>query len=163
MEVLSLQNSFIPCVQERGKLSTNPTQMDYFPWRPTLLSEMLLNTLCFCAFQAVFPFSSCPIQDNETLKFVLNYDLKLLSESRSLNLPRGYFLLWKQQREVFRGGERGLWFCLGENNMSELSGNHKEYQGFELSYGVSIWKTSLQLTSSCFSHVMGSARLSAVV
>lgn len=46
MEVLSLQNSFIPCVQERGKLSTNPTQMDYFPWRPTLLSEMLLNTLC---------------------------------------------------------------------------------------------------------------------
>lgn len=29
-EVLSLQN-FIPCVQERGKLPMNPTEMDYFP------------------------------------------------------------------------------------------------------------------------------------
>lgn len=37
-----------------------------------------------------------------------------------------------------------MWFCLGENNVPELSraGNHKEYQGFELSHGVSVWETS---------------------
>lgn len=37
-----------------------------------------------------------------------------------------------------------MWFCLGEHNVPELSraGNHKEYQGFELSHGVSVWETS---------------------
>lgn len=78
-------------------------------------------------------------------------------------MPRGYFLLWKQQREVCREVREACGFALGKNNVPELSGNHKEYQGFELSHGVSIWETSLELTSSCFSRVTGSARLFTVV
>lgn len=52
------------------------------------------------------------------------------------------------KERFFREVREALWFCLGENNVPELSGT-TEHQGFELSDGVSVWETSLELTSSC--------------
>lgn len=115
--------------------------MDCFPQRPTLLRVMLLNTLCVSVLSRQYFLFLITHPGQWNFKFVLNYDLKLPSGSRSLNLPHGYFLLWKQQWGCFRELREACGFALGKITCLSYLGLETTKNTKDLSC-LSVWETN---------------------